>query len=260
MARKRNPLKSGYSRATLSANIEQLRREGYPVDRASAAAYREGRKAWRMKHPAGPYPAHLKPAKKTAKKKAVKRNPRKSAATVPVNGYLLVVSKGDGKKAPYYWTGSTFDSDIKKAVFYPDQKGAKGEVSHIRDETPKYYAKLMNNGYKFYLSPTTRRVKANPVPLSKRAKIKQAESLFADFTGHVPDRRKTVRLNVPDVALHIGPVDGIMYTTVRDGKTEHYVHEFKGRARPHLAVTPDGQQMVMIGGSFQFTERGFEDR
>lgn len=67
-------------------------------------------------------------------------------------------------------------------------------------------------------------------------------------------------LNVPDVALKVGKLDGVLYTTHRDGKTEHYIHKFKQSARPLLAVSFDGRQMIMIGGSYQFTERGIVDK
>ena len=36
----------------------------------------------------------------------------------------------------------------------------------------------------------------------------------------------------PEVALQVGKVDAIMYTTVRDGVTEHYKHDFKDSSRP----------------------------
>lgn len=62
--RKSNPLKNGYSAATVSDNIAKLRREGYPAARASAAALRSARNAWRVKHPKGAYPDHLKTKRK----------------------------------------------------------------------------------------------------------------------------------------------------------------------------------------------------
>ncbi len=99
----------------------------------------------------------------------------------------------------------------------------------------------------------------NPVPLSKRAKINKAVDLYENFSGHTPEYVDTIKFPVPDVALKIGQCDGILYTTVRDGKTEKYIHKFKVRSRPLLATNFDGTQLLMIGGSFRFTERGIVD-
>ena len=63
-----------------------------------------------------------------------------------------------------------------------------------------------------------------------------------------------------DVGLTIGKCDGILYTTVRDGETEAYIHRFKKSARPTLAASHDGESLSLIGGKFDFTERGIVDR
>jgi len=77
------PLKNGYSKATVSANIAQLRRENKSESQAVAIALKLGRESWRKKHPTGAYPAHLATRKTgtTRRKKAVtkkverRRNP-----------------------------------------------------------------------------------------------------------------------------------------------------------------------------------------
>lgn len=70
--RRTNPLKNGYSRTTVSDNIARLQREGMPAGRASAAALRNARNAWRKSHPRGAYPTHLKPRGKAPSRR---RNP-----------------------------------------------------------------------------------------------------------------------------------------------------------------------------------------
>ncbi len=60
MAKKRNPLKRGYSRETIADNIAREVRGGMDPDRAVAAAYRSAREAWRARHPRGRYPEHLR--------------------------------------------------------------------------------------------------------------------------------------------------------------------------------------------------------
>jgi len=73
------PLRNGYSQATVSANIAELRKAKYPAAQAEAIAYKKAREAWRKRHPRGPWPAHLKPKtaakKKTKRSAARKRNP-----------------------------------------------------------------------------------------------------------------------------------------------------------------------------------------
>ena len=58
----------------------------------------------------------------------------------------------------------------------------------------------------------------------------------------------------PDVLV------GVLYTTVRDGKEEKYIHQFKAKDKPLLCVTPDGTQILLVGGAYDFTERGIVDR
>lgn len=101
----------------------------------------------------------------------------------------------------------------------------------------------------------------NPVPPSSLAQQRQAEDLYRQFTGHTELETVTIDKPVmPDVVLVVGDVDGILYTTVRDGKTEKYIHKFKKNCRPLFCVAPDGKQLFMLGGSYDFTERGIVDR
>jgi hypothetical protein len=93
------------------------------------------------------------------------------------------------------------------------------------------------------------------------AEMAQARKLFEDFTGHELTHAKRLPApKLPRLAVKIGTVDGILYTTVRDGKTERYIHEFKRKARPTFAVSPDGRQLFMLGGAYNFTERGIVDK
>lgn len=99
------------------------------------------------------------------------------------------------------------------------------------------------------------------VPPSKRVQIREASKLYADFTGHKAEIVDEIpKPSIPDVLISVGTVDGIMYTTVRDGKTEMYVHEFKGDAKPEFCVSPDGKAIFLIGGQYKFTERGIVDQ
>ena len=98
------------------------------------------------------------------------------------------------------------------------------------------------------------------VPLSKRAKAEQGARLYEDFTGHDADEIETrERPEFPDMLVVIGEVEGIIYNTVRDGVHERYIHKFKAKSRPTFCVTPEGRQLVLLDGNYDFTERGIVD-
>lgn len=107
------------------------------------------------------------------------------------------------------------------------------------------------------------------VPPSSRAgrkrrptsnQILKAADLFERFTGHNAEELDTVIVpDLPAVVAIIGELDGVLYTTVRDGRTERYIHEFAKRDKPMLAVSPDGRSMIIVGGAYDFTERGIVD-
>ena len=83
--------------------------------------------------------------------------------------------------------------------------------------------------------------------------------MFKDFRGELPGYMDKVRLPRPKVGLAIGELDGVLYTTVRDGKTEKYIHKFKRKSRPLLVSASDGSSLHIVGGKYEFTERGIVD-
>lgn len=100
----------------------------------------------------------------------------------------------------------------------------------------------------------------NPVPPSKHVQVTAAIDLFKDFRGNDPEFIDTLKVNWPQVAFVVGYLDGVLYTTVRDSKEESYIHKFKKKSRPLLASSHDGKQLIILGGGYDFTERGIVDR
>lgn len=111
-------------------------------------------------------------------------------------------------------------------------------------------------------------VRMNPVPPSSRAgmtkatrnQIDRAADLYERFTGH--DALELGRVKVPAmpaVGVAIGEVDGILYSTIRDGVLEKYIHRFRKSDRPLFVVAPDGKVLYLLGGNYNFTERGIVD-
>jgi len=109
----------------------------------------------------------------------------------------------------------------------------------------------------------------NPVPPSSKAgvvsyadrdAISRAADLYERFSGHEAEAIGKVRVNpMPKVGVAIGEVDGILYTTVRDGVLEKYIHKFRRVDKPLFVVSPDGKQLFLVGGNYTFTERGIVD-
>lgn len=107
--------------------------------------------------------------------------------------------------------------------------------------------------------PPSSRARSRP-PLSKNLEVQRAAKLYERFSGHEAELAGRVKIApLPRVAVAIGEVDGILYTTVRDGVVEKYIHKFKAPDRPLFVVSPDGKQLYMVGGGYDFTERGIVD-
>lgn len=90
-------------------------------------------------------------------------------------------------------------------------------------------------------------------------KIEAAISLYENFSGERPRFVDRVRLPVDTVVMAIGQLDAVMYSTVRDGKKEKYIHKFRKGSRPVLAASSDGKQLYILAGGYQFTDRGIVD-
>ena len=94
-----------------------------------------------------------------------------------------------------------------------------------------------------------------------RHEVDAASDLYRRFSGHEPESVGKIRLpTYPKAGIVVGEIDGLMYTTVRDGVTEKYIHKFAKKARPLFVVSPDGKQIFLVGGSYDFTERGIVDQ
>jgi len=94
-----------------------------------------------------------------------------------------------------------------------------------------------------------------------RNELEAAADLYERFSGHDAVELGRVKVNpMPRVGVAIGEVDGILYSTVRDGVLEKYIHKFHKTDRPLFVVAPDGKTLFLLGGNYTFTERGIVDR
>jgi len=146
---------------------------------------------------------------------------------------------------------------LMKREGYPHKQAVAIALNHARES---YFKKYPGGTLPLYLAYPGGKRAQNPVPLSKRAQVEKAADLFEQFTGHDAEHTETIdKPKMPDAVLVVGEIDGIMYSTVRDGVSEKYVHQFKKSSRPLFAVSPDGEQLFMLGGAYTFTDRGIVD-
>ena len=96
---------------------------------------------------------------------------------------------------------------------------------------------------------------------SERDEFERAARLYEDFSGHQAGPLVRIKApSLPRVGIVIGHCDGLLYSTVRDGVKEKYIHKFRSKDRPLFIVSPDGKQLLLIGGGYDFTERGIVDK
>ena len=253
------PLKSGYSRETFEANFRTLRVEGKPRAQALKIAYENAKRSFWKRYPDGTVPAWMVRPGESRLDPRRRRNPigmlpALSAATSA--HYLATQVNPKRKRNPARksyaieiaeWTSQ---NDLDVSVY-------EAMMSEFESDPASYDGGDMFDLYQAACKPRGK----HPVPPSKKVQVRDAADLYTRFTGH--DALESIEIEkpeLPDVMLVVGDIDGIMYTTVRDGKVEKYVHQFKKKARPLFCVSHDGKQIYLVGGEYDFTERGIVDR
>lgn len=93
----------------------------------------------------------------------------------------------------------------------------------------------------------------------QRREVKKAVQLFLKFREEDPEFIEEIIHETPGVAMLVGKLDAVEYTTRRAGNVELYRHEFDLDSRPMLAASFDGAQLLVLGGRYNFTEDGITD-
>lgn len=155
--------------------------------------------------------------------------------------------------------GKVFHYDGKK---FSDH--ARIEFFATKNAAIRYARKLMRaypilTKYKISVASQADTRKLNP-SVREDWELDDAKRLFADFTGHKAKHILKKQYTPIKTGLAFGILDDIGYTTVRDGRLELYRHSFKKSSRPLLIASHDGKQLGIVGGRYQFTEAGIEDR
>ena len=169
---------------------------------------------------------------------------RKRTAASQVHYVLKCVTASGGVG---YFSGGDYDDDIRKAVLFPTPKSGeecfKALPSKLRPRTWEFSI----------VKKVVAKRGRNPVPPSSKVRQREAASaLFSEFTGHDAEFMEEVEVPNIGVGLKFGMMDGVLYSTIRDGIKESYIHEFSKKSRPTLIAKHDGSQVQMIGGSYEF--------
>jgi len=93
--------------------------------------------------------------------------------------------------------------------------------------------------------------------MKRRENLKKARRLYRRFNETEPSRVDKIKIKQHDTLVKIGDLTHIGYLAA-DGK--NYIHRFRARNRPVLAVSDDGKALYIVGGKYLFTDRGIEDR
>lgn len=96
--------------------------------------------------------------------------------------------------------------------------------------------------------------------MSIKAAVQKAVTLFESFREAAPRRIGVVKMAIPKAVAVMGYVEGIDYRTTHGGKVTLYHHDFEPGSRPLLAVSANGRQLLLLGGRYEFTERGIVDK
>ena len=123
---------------------------------------------------------------------------------------------------------------------------------------------------------TTRRVRRNPTDqisnevyeylnLAERDYSKSIEMVEA-FSGLPVGKTAVVKVpSLPKSVMTPGFVVGIIYAAKRDengdgeGEISVFEHIFADGDAPILGISPSGREAYLLGGNFQFGDRGFVD-
>jgi hypothetical protein len=193
------------------------------------------------------------------KEEAVKKDrSRKNPSHVSV-----IYAQRKGKKAPLmWWDGKKFTNN-HQPYFFGTHDRARGKAQELvrRFSILASYKVYVGGAYGKVLRLARRR---NPDPL-RGGSLEEAARRLEDFSGHAVRKHiKVAPRSKQHTGLVIGELDLIGYRTHRagiaGGKLLRYAHDFSKGSRPLLAVSSDGKQLHIVGGRYEFTEAGIEDR
>ena len=179
------------------------------------------------------------------RRRAIRKNPVRKTSR-----YVIAITQN---RQLLEFDGHKF-TDERKPYLFISHFEALRTAKRILAMNPK----IERLGYKMHIKiAPAPALKKNP---SVREGLEQANERLEKFSGHKATEVLRVIDRNPKTGLVIGDLDGVLYTTVRDGEVEKYIHRFRRKSRPLLAASSDGKTLKIVGGRFEFTEAGIVDR
>ncbi len=153
---KTNPLKQGYSLATIKANIGEQVRAGKSQKAAVGIAYKTAREVFKQRHPRKALPLRLRRANPADYQSAlVKKGRRRSTAprktqsrptrSNPIKWVLQAVNTQSNKQG--WYTGTAIDSDAQKAKHYRSVKAASAQAVKVARNIPKSWVLVVAHAH-----------------------------------------------------------------------------------------------------------------
>ena len=157
-----------------------------------------------------------------------------------------------------YYDGKKFTNN-NPPHFYGTHDRARGVAQTLVRRFP------VLQSYQVWVGPPIGSLRKRNPDWRTDDRLDAAAKRLEDFSGHAARKVITVRPRSSEkTGLIIGELDLIGYRTKRDGiasgKLIRYAHDFSRGSRPLLAVSSDGKQLHIVGGQYEFTEAGIEDR
>jgi hypothetical protein len=138
---------------------------------------------------------------------------------------------------------------------------ADSETFATRTEAEAHAARLAKIDKDLGRRGVLRSVRKNP----SSPGLDEAAHKLEEFTGRtVGDVIEGKPRSKDKTGLVIGELDLIGYRQAREGidggRMTRFAHKFRKNSRPLLAVSTDGKQLHIVGGQYEFTDAGIEDR
>lgn len=250
-------MKPGYGHATIKNNIAQLKREGYTPAQAAAMALSLARAQWFKRFPQGLLPEWLafhgmrRKSDYTVEGKPVGRSV--AYQHNPVRALDIGVRERERIQREvndmFSDSGYTVRRAAKLYANFSGHEDVKIQKVMVRDKIPGLGRVALVFGHLDFLT-----VEGRTFKFTRRE---------SPLVCAAPDGKRLFLIGgefaFPEKGT-LGKLENIGYSTVRDGVAEKYIHRFKASSRPLLKASTDGKQLSLLGGAYDFTDRGIVDR
>ena len=165
--------------------------------------------------------------------------------------YIICGRSPTSGKRMYYTTTGTLATRGRSEKF-PSVEKAWAKARRLLSQYPQLRA------YNLFAEKLAAVKRTNPGRAARREK---AASAFEAFTGYAATHETTFKQKPIRAGFALGKLVSVTYEQNRVGHgLSHYQHDFKKNSRPLLVSSHDGAALAIVGGQFEITERGIEDR